>query len=196
MPITFSTNWNAVRQRIKRIPKIANGVADMQRSRDADDLISTWRNGLANNSFNLAPLKPATRARKARLGYRYPASPLYGLGLEGAKTYIKGMRKFKTRRGYTVHMIKGKHHKSDLPLSALFVVHEYGATIKTKGGKIIKIPARPAMQKAYTRVLNRLKAKDPAKEFKLAINQFIKQGRQDLIKKIESRAKEAEARNA
>jgi hypothetical protein len=194
--ITFSTNWSAVKQRIRKIPKIAEGVADMQRSRDADELIAIWRTGLINNSFSLIPLKPDTRARKARLGYRYPSSPLYGLGLEGSKTYIKGMRKFKTKRGYTVHMINGKHHQSKLPLSALFVVHEYGATIKAHNGKLIVIPARPAMQKSYTRLLNRLKANDPTIEFTKAVNQYIAEGRHDLINKITSRAKEAEARNA
>lgn len=196
MAIQFSTNWHAVKQRIRKIPKIAEGTADMQRSRDADELIAIWRNGLINNSFALTPLKPETRARKTRLGYRYPSSPLYGLGLEGTKTYIKGMRKFKTKHGYTVHMIHGKHHKSKLPLNALFIVHEYGADIKTTSGKIIHIPARPAMQKSYARLLNRLKAKDPSLEFSLAVNEYIKTGRTALIKKIEQRAKEAEARNA
>jgi hypothetical protein len=194
--ITFSTNWSAVKQRIRRIPKIAEGIADMQRSRDADELISIWRNGLINNSFSLVPLKPDTKARKARLGYRYPSSPLYGLGLEGSKTYIKGMRKYKTKRGYTVHMINGKHHKSKLPLSALFVVHEYGTTIEKRDGTIIQIPARSAMHKAYAKLLRKLKAKDPSIEFKLAINQYIKTSNQALIKKINDRAKEAEARNA
>lgn len=194
MPITFSTNWNAVKQRIRKIPKIAEGVADMQRSRDADDLIAIWRNGLINNTFSLIPLKPATIAKKAKLGYRYPSSPLYGLGLEGTKTYIKGMRKFKTKRGYTVHMINGKHHESKLPLNALFIVHEYGTTI-TRNGKMIRIPARPAMQKSYDVLLRRLKVNDPTIEFGLAVDQFIKTGRVDLIKKILARAKKAEAQN-
>jgi len=194
MPITFSTNWNATRQRIRKIPKIAEGVADMQRSRDADDLIAIWRNGLINNTFSLIPLKPDTRAKKARLGYRYPDSPLYGLGLEGSKTYIKGMRKFKTKRGYTVHMIKGKHHESKLPLNALFIVHEYGATI-TRNGKTFRIPARPAMQKSYDVLLRRLKANDPTIEFKQAVSQYMTTGRQELIKKITERAKKAEAQN-
>lgn len=193
--IQFSTNWNAVRQRIRKIPKIAEGVASMQRARDADELITLWRNGLINNTFSLIPIRPETRAKKARLGYRYPDSPLYGLGLEGSRTYIKGMRKFKTKRGYVVKMVKGKHHESKLPLSALFVVHEYGTTIRARNGRIIVIPARPAMQKAYASLLRRLRAKDPAIEFKLAVSQFMKTGRQELIKKIETRAKEAEARN-
>lgn len=193
--IQFSTNWSAVKQRIRRIPKIAEGVADMQRSRDADDLIAIWRNGLINNTFSLIPLKPNTRSRKAKLGYRYPSSPLYGLGLEGSKTYIKGMRKYKTKRGYIVKMMNSKHHKSKLPLSALFIVHEYGATIKASNGRIIRIPARPAMQKSYDVLLRRLRSNDPSIEFKLAVSQFMKTGRQDLIKKIVSRAKEAEARN-
>lgn len=194
--IQFSTNWAAVKQRIRKIPTIAEGVAAMQRARDADDLIATWRAGLTGNTFRLVPLKQKTVDRKIALSYRYPTHPLYGLGLEGSYTYIKGMRKFRTKNGFVVRMIDGKHHTSKLSLASLFVVHEYGATIMSSSGRPIIIPARPAMQKAYTRVLNRLKAQDPSLEFRLAINQFILTGRRDLMQKIAERAREAEARNA
>lgn len=195
--ITFSTNWNAVKQRIRKIPtmKIAEGIADTQRKRDANELVDIWRDGLQHNSLNLQSLKFKTIGRKRSLGYRYPSSPLYGLGMEGTKTYIKGMRVWKTAKGYTVHMIDGKHHDSKISLASLFVVHEYGTTINSNG-KVIVIPARPAMQKAYARLLRRLKDRDPSLEFSRAINQYIREGKKDLIDKIKARAAEAEARNA
>lgn len=191
MGITFSTKWTAVRQRVRRLPKIAEGVADAQRKRDAHELVSRWRFGIENNTLGLEKLRPLTRARKVRLGYRRPSSPLYGLGLEGARTYIKGMRVFRKRRGYSVRMINGRHHKSKLPLSALFVVHEYGATTR----KGVRIPPRPAMQKAYAQVLRRLKSNDPAKEFGAAVNEYIRTGKRKLADIIARRAAEAEARN-
>lgn len=194
--ITFSTNWNAVKQRIKKIPqmKVAEGIADMQRKRDANELVNIWRDGLQKNSLGLQSLKFKTIARKRSLAYRYPSSPLYGLGMEGTKTYIKGMRAWKTAKGYTVHMIDGKHHGSKISLASLFIVHEYGTTINSNG-KVIVIPARPAMQKAYARLLRRLKDRDPSLEFSRAINQYIREGKSDLIDKIKERAAEAEARN-
>lgn len=195
MGVVFSSNWNAVRQRIRRLPRLVDGVADAQRKRDAHELVTLWRSGIKDRKIYLVPLVPATIRRKRRIGYSKPETPLYGLGLDGPRTYIKGMRVFRTKRGYVVRMIDGRHHKSKLSLSSLFTVHEYGTTIKTKGGAIIRIPPRPAMQRAYESLLRSISARDPKAELVAAAEEFIQTGRESLSQRVHSRARAAEARN-
>lgn len=192
--IKFSQNWGAVRKRIKKIPAFAHGVADTIRKGDANKLIAYWRAGIMGNTLGLFALKPETVARKLARGYTHPYSPLYGLGFEGSKTYIKGMRVFKTSTGYRVQMVNASHHESDLPLKALFVVHEYGTTIR-RGDRIIRIPARPAMTKSYEKLMLELRRQDPSKEFKKACNEFLNTGRSSTAQTIASRASAMEAQN-
>lgn len=192
--VQFSKNWEAVRSRIRRLPQFAEGVADSQRKRDAENLISYWRSGLRENSLHLVPLKAETVARKIRRGYAMPASPLYGLGLEGTRTYIKGMRKFRTGKGYRVQMVNARHHESKLSLKSLFIVHEYGTTIR-RGDKIIRIPARPAMQAAYTKVMAEIKSNDPSVELRRAAGEYVAKGHSATAEAVRRRAQAAEARN-
>lgn len=182
MGILYTAKYFAMKRRMRAIPKMAEDLVRAQRKRDAHKLIEIWRDGLLRNTFRLAPLKQQTRNRKKKLNYRRPASPLYGLGLEGAYTYIKGMRLFKTAKGYIVKMTKSKHHDSNLTNYDLFIVHEYGAKIKTKSGHIINIPARPAFNKSYEKLLRLMKGNE--KEFNKAINQYILNNKQDLMQKI------------
>jgi hypothetical protein len=193
--VKFSQNWDAVRKRIKALPRFAQGVADMQRKRDAQKLISYWRSGIMGNTLGLFALSPQTVARKMANGYAHPNSPLYGLGLEGSRTYIKGMRAFKTSRGYTVKMINGRHHSSKLSLASLFIVHEYGTTIRGAGGKIIRIPARPAMTKAYQKVIREISRADDSRDLKKACTEYLKSASSGTAKTIQSRANAAEGRN-
>lgn len=192
--VQFSQKWDAVRKRIKKIPRFAHGVADTIRKGDANKLVAYWRAGIMGNTLGLFALKPETVARKMAKGYTNPYSPLYGLGFEGAKTYIKGMRVFKTSTGYRVQMINGKHHESELSLRSLFIVHEYGTTIR-RGDRIIRIPARPAMTKSYEKLMLELRRKDPSKEFKKACNEFLNTGRSSTAQAIESRSRAMEAQN-
>jgi len=190
----FSSNWNAVRQRIRRLPQFAEGVASSSRKRDAHNLVSYWRTGLRSNSLGLAPLKPRTVQRKSAMNFAKPNSPLYGLGLEGVRTYIKGLRVFKTSRGFVVRMIDGRHHSSKLSLKSLFIVHEYGTTIN-RNGTIIRIPPRPAFLKSYQKVMNDIYSRDPSLELRKATMEFLRTGFSGTAKAIESRARAAEARN-
>jgi hypothetical protein len=167
--MTYSQNVKAVQARIKRLPRIYKDKIESMRKRDANDFIAYWRSGLLNNEFKLTPLADSTIARKIRLAYAKPQNPLYGLGFEGAHTYIKGMRIFRTKEGYVVRMT-GKHHDSKIDNHGLLLIHEYGCTYKDGH----RLPARPAMHEAYKRVLKDIKKRDSA--MTRSINRYLRSG--------------------
>ena len=167
--MTYSQKTSAIKARIKRLPRIYKDRIDTMRKRDANDFISYWRSGLLNNEFKLTPLADSTIQRKIRLAYAKPQNPLYGLGLEGSYTYIKGMRIFRTADGYVVRMT-GKHHDSKIDNHGLLLIHEYGCTLKNGS----RLPARPAMHEAYKRVLKDIKKRDNTMAGK--INAYLRSG--------------------
>ena len=167
--MTYSQKTSAIKARIRRLPKIYEDRIKTMRKRDVNDFISYWRSGILNNEFKLTPLADSTIQRKIRLGMSRPQNPLYGLGFEGAYTYIKGMRIFRTDKGYVVRMT-GKHHDSKVDNHTLLLIHEYGCTLKNGG----RIPARPAMHEAYKRVLEDIKKRDSAMMSK--INAYLRSG--------------------
>ncbi|MBD5584146.1 MAG: hypothetical protein HDQ88_03620 [Clostridia bacterium] len=161
----YSDRVAAVNARIKRLPRLYEDYIKSSRDRDADKYIGYWKSGILNNEYKLTPLKPETVVRKMKQGCARPTSPLYGLGLEGAHTFIKGMRKFRTSEGYVVRMT-GKHHDSEIDNHALLLIHEYG---------LGNNPKRPAMHKSYARVLEDIKRDDRA--MVKTINQYIRNGK-------------------
>lgn len=167
--MTYSQKTSAIKARIKRLPKIYKDKIDTMRKRDANDFIAYWRSGILNNEFKLTPLADSTVARKIRLGMARPQNPLYGLGFEGAHTYIKGMRVFRTANGYVVCMT-GKHHDSKIDNHGLLLIHEYGCVLNHGG----RLPARPAMHEAYKKVLKDIKKRDGAMAGK--INEYLRSG--------------------
>ena len=167
--MTYSQKTSAIKARMKRLPKIYKDYIYTARKRDANDFISYWKSGLLNNEFKLTPLADRTIQYKIQLAYAKPQNPLYGLGLEGAHTYIKGMRIFRTAKGYVARMT-GKHHDSKIDNHGLLLIHEYGCTLKNGS----RIPARPAMHEAYKRVLKDIKKRDSAMMSK--INAYLRSG--------------------
>lgn len=165
----YSQKTSAIKARLKRLPKIYMNHMKSARKRDANDYISYWKSGILNNEFKLTPLADSTIKRKIRLNMAKPQNPLYGLGLEGAHTYIKGMRVFRTKDGYVVRMT-GKHHDSTIDNRGLLLIHEYGCILKNGS----RIPARPAMHEAYKRVLKDIKKRDSAMVNK--INAYLRSG--------------------
>lgn len=177
--MTYNNSVSAVQQRIRRLPKLLGEVTDTMRKNDAQHMIAYWKSGILNGEFKLTPLSSATVAKKIRLGYSKPQNPLYGLGMDGAYTYIKGLRMFKTKNGYVVRMT-GKHHDSKIDNEGLLMIHEYGCNLKHG-----RIPARPALHMAYNKVLKEIAERDPA--LLEAINAYLKTGNEDLIRKIKGR---------
>lgn len=153
----YSQNVEAVKQRVRRLPKLYQDYISTARKRDGHDFIKYWQSGLLNNEFKLTPLDPKTIKRKIRMGYSRPQNPLYGLGLDGSYTYIKGMRLFRTSKGYVVRMT-GRHHDSKIDNHGLLMIHEYGCVLRNGG----RIPPRPVMQKAYEKVLSDISKRDQA----------------------------------
>lgn len=166
----YSQRTEVVKARIRRLPKIFHDKITSARKRDAKDFIAYWRSGILNNEFKLTELADETIAKKIRLGYSRPQNPLYGLGLEGSYTYIKGMRAFRTDAGYVVRMV-GRHHDSKVDNHTLLLIHEYGCPLKNGG----RIPPRPAMHEAYKRVLKDIRKRDSA--MAKSINRYIRSGK-------------------
>ena len=166
----YSNTPSAIKQRINRLPLLMKDHMDSRRKRDAKDLIRYFQSGLLNNEFKLTPLSPRTIEEKIRLGVSKPSNPLYRLGFDGAYTYVKGLKYFKTTDGYVVRMV-GKHHDSKIDNHGLLMIHEYGCTLKNGG----KIPARPALHRAYERVLQDIRKRDGA--LRKSIGDYLRTGK-------------------
>jgi hypothetical protein len=134
---------------------------DASLKKDAENFIKNFREGIQNNSFGLEPLQPDTIRGKKRRGYKRPTSPLYGLGLEGARTYTSNIRIYKIKNGWRVNILDVKHHRANVSIKTLFNVHEKGAVIDT-GKAVIRIPARPAFRRAYEKTLADRKGNEPS----------------------------------
>jgi hypothetical protein len=176
----LSDTADAIRKRIKALPRLVEGAMLAIRTRDANAMILNWRNGIVSKSFGLAPLKPKTIARKARMGYSAPSTPLYALGFEGPWTYIKALRKYRTKRGWSVRFSARKHH-SGMSEEELFELMEYGFN---------KCPPRPAFTKAYIQTMKGMK--DSSEEVLAAAWEFIESGKRQALAKIQARANESE----
>jgi DNA-binding cell septation regulator SpoVG len=186
MTVKFSLSFKAKQARIARLPKLVEDTLHSATKGHAVELIQEFQKGLRNNSFGLTPLKEATIEGKIRNGYSKPDNPLYGLGDRSDKSYVNMMRIRKLKNGYRVQPSKGKHHKSGLALRDLFVVHEYGCTIVTKTGVLIRIPPRPAMFKAYERMMHNMQRdkRETSRNVKKAIGQYISTGKENLFQKM------------
>lgn len=166
----YSQNVEAVRQRVRRLPQLYKDYVSTARKRDAKDLIAYWRSGLLNNEYKLTPLSQSTIDRKIRLGYTRPQNPLYGLGMDGSHTYIKGLRLFRTSKGYVVRMT-GRHHDSKIDNLGLLRIHENGCILRNGG----RLPPRPVLKESYRRVLQDIKERDSAMADR--INEYLRSGR-------------------
>jgi hypothetical protein len=189
--IKFSKKYKAVQARIKRLPQLIEDTAKVLRKGDAYDLVMYWRNGIKNKSLRLASLKNTTIRRKKYLGYTKPSTPLYGAGDEAKDTYIKGMRVFPLKKGWAVKMMHRRHGDDKVYLDQLFNVHEYGAIINN-GKAIIRIPSRPAMHRAYERVLKGIKRRDQNDTIMRVCEEYLLTTRKDLYKRIKEKAEKWE----
>jgi len=185
----FSSSYKAKMARIKRLPELAESVMMGKLKRDATNLIEEFQKGIKQNNFGLQKLQKATIDGKLKMKYDKPETPLYGLGDRSEKSYINMMRIRKIKNGYKVYPSWAKHHKSQLALRDLFIVHEYGTTISMPNGSIVRIPPRPAMFKAYQRMMikQRRDKRETSQEVKTAMTEYINTGKKILIDKIEKR---------
>jgi hypothetical protein len=165
-------NTEAVKKRIQRLPKKIEDAIETSSKKDALRFIKHYREGVRDNALGLAPLRPETIKRKRSVGYSSPDSPLYGLGMDGTRTYTSSVRPYKTKKGWRVNVLNVRHHQADTTVKRLFHVHEYGAVIQTRRG-VIRIPARPAFKRAYEKTLAERSAADPSRKVKDIISGII-----------------------
>lgn len=187
--IKFSENFEAKRKRIQRLPRIVEDAMWSNAKKHATELIEEFKKGIKSNNLGLKKLQQVSITSKKKLGYDKPTTPLYGAGDRTGKSYINMLRIRKIKNGYKVYPSWARHHKSNLKLRDLFIVHEYGCTITMANGVIVRIPPRPALFKAYQRMSGKMKrsGQETSKEVKKAMAQFVKDGNNDLFKKITAR---------
>ena len=173
--VKYSTNFDAVRMRIKRLPELAEEMALATVKKDAVSFIKLFKQGIRDKKFNLIALRPETIRRKMRQGLSQPSSPLYGSGDDEKNSYINTLRLRRLRKGWKVYRSNAKHHDADITLKHLMAIHEAGALIK-RGDAIIRIPPRPTFKKAFNWMLKEKSRQENVAEAKRAINIYIKTG--------------------
>lgn len=177
----------AKQRRIKHLPRYMESAFYSTAKGRARDFIKYWQRMIRTDALGVRRLKVRTMKNKMKAGYKRPLVPLYGLGDEDPYTYINMMRLYAMKNGYRVAPGRKGHHKSGLKLKDLFVVHEFGCTIRNGFGRgiHIRIPARPTFFLSYESFL--MKEAKKHKEVMYAARQFVKTGRTELFRKIRSR---------
>ena len=173
--LRFSDNYEAVKSRIRRLPKFVEDSVDTFTKKDAAGVIEAFQDGIREDSFGFERLKPETIEAKRRKGFTQPATPLYGEGDTNPKSYINMFRIRRLRNGYRVYARWAKH-RSGLPLRDLFIVHERGMLISGKGGAVIRIPPRPAFNRAFARYLERRMAAENVEKVQQAMIRYVETG--------------------
>lgn len=183
----FSNSFQAKKARIQKLPQLIDDTMMGHLKGSATGIVEEFKKGIRLNNMGLQKLKDATIAGKIRNNYPKPETPLYGLGDREERSYINMMRIKKLKNGYKVYPSKAKHHKSNLKLSDLFKIHEYGCTMNLKNGTTVRIPPRPAFFKAYERQMLKMRKdkKETSRDVKKAITEFINTAKRDLLYEIE-----------
>lgn len=201
----FSTNFQAVKSRIKRLPKLVSETADTIAKKDAVAVIEAFREGIKQNTFNLKPLLEVSRQNKIKQGYSRPSNPLYGKGEDDDRSYINVLKIRKIKNGYRIFLSWKKHHSGNISLRLLFFIHEKGAIIRVTEKmrvflhvvgihlktttNLIRIPPRPTFRKAFNRALRRKARQENVDAVKKAILQIIKTGNSSGFNKIKGNFK-------
>lgn len=189
MPLKKSSEFEAKRSRVRRLPVIIQPLFDAILKKDAVGVIKTFQNGIREKQFRLARLKPDTIKAKRRKGSPKPDTPLYDRGDEEENSYINMWRLVKMKRGWRVRPRDAKHHSRRIKLKDLFKVHEEGAVIDT-GKAVVTIPARPAWKKAQQKYLKKRLEDEPSEEVRKAIRAVIREGSAKPVKRFVSKTKQ------
>ena len=189
--VKYSKNYWAVRKRIQRLPKAFPDYLKAVVKKDIIEINKLFHDGIKFDRLGLEELKENTIYNKMSKNYSKPKSPLYGAGDdETPKSYSSMMNIIKLKNAWKLVPSRRKHHSGNLSLKQLFEIHENGATIKRetkKGVRFIKIPPRPALLFAYQKWLGqkRKSKKEPSKEVKKALLEYIKTGQQKHLEILE-----------
>lgn len=195
----FSKHYEAVRSRVRRLPKLMIKQMEAHARKDANAVIKEFRDGISNDGLMLRRLRPLTIESKTRRGLGEPTFPLYALGLGNSRSYVNMLHVKKVGdRMYVVRPRPGYHHgkrwpgdqaKKQIKLKDLFDVHEYGAVINNAFGRgiVVRIPPRPALRFAYKKYIRRRAREDPAVAVRVAIAKYIRAGDTVALKRIEAK---------
>lgn len=190
--VKFSNEFKAKERRIKMMPKLTEKMLYGIYKRDSVGIIKEYQNGIRMQSFGLERLKPGTIRQKQLKGLWKPTTPLYAWGDDHKKSLINCLRIRKLKNGWKIVPSKGMHHNKaggkPITLEFLHIIHEYGALIpgkKKQTSKLkralgikfetIRIPPRPALNRAYRIHLKKLKNRwqETSRTVKKAIAQYI-----------------------
>ena len=184
--LKFSTNYEAVKSRIRRLPQFIENSADTFTKKDAVGVIEAFQDGIRNGDFNFEGLKDPTITAKRRKGYAQPETPLYGEGDDDKNSYINMFRVRKIKKGYRVYARWARHH-SGLSLRDLFLIHERGMLIAGANGVVIRIPPRPAFNRAFMRYLEKRIAEENVEKVRTVMIEYLRTGVeakfQDIMRK-------------
>lgn len=177
--VQFSSHFEAMRSRMRRLPKLMDAELEASALRDAEELIRLFKDGIKKSEYQIKALKPATIEAKTRKNYPSPETPLYGTARRKNR-YNNMLEIIKRERRYIVRPRKEKHWHASIGLDVMFDVHEYGATINGKapdGSSVrIRIPPRPVFRLAYNRFLREKLKHDDSAMLREKIVQYIKRG--------------------
>ena len=184
----FSTTYDAKRKRVERLPVLAEKYMSSRTKRDAYGVVEEFRQGIIKNNFKLQRLAESTIRSKRTRGYSRPNAPLYGLGTDSDRSYLNMMRVAKLKSGYKVQPSRGNHHSGRITLRKLYLVHEFGTTIRQKR-RLIHIPPRPAFAKAFKRYIRRRRKMEPSPDVRAIMTEYINSGRQSKGRKFQNEVK-------
>ena len=186
--VVFSSSFEAKRSRIRRISKLIDDTVLAYAKRDAMKLMKNFHDGIKQNSFRLKRLEDGTIARKRSMAMEKPNVPLYGAGDSKKKnSFVNMLRMRRIKAGYKVFASNAKHHSADLKLKDILDVHEKGRII-SRGDALIRIPPRPAFEKAFKRTLKQRRLLEDATDMRKAFTLFINAGSNADIKAIQTKA--------
>jgi hypothetical protein len=186
MKAKTTSKFEKKRQRLLAVKDYMKGMVDSMLKREAVIYIKMFQDGIKNRQFRVAPLKPGTIKQKTKMGYPQPSTPLYGKGFGDDRSYINVLKIKKLKKGYKIYPSAQRHHKSELTLKELLIIHEKGATIKPKNGDAFKIPPRPILKKTddlFKAKVLKLREKE-YKGFRDAIKNYVRNNKIAGINKI------------
>lgn len=184
LKVKYSSNAEAIRARIRRLPEIYLKTIDGSLKADAFGMEKTFREGISKRLFRLQALSPVTIKKKIEDGFSKPRTPLYGKGESNMRTYLNMLAIGRIKNGWRVRVKPGMHWSGEWTLKELFKIHEFGATIISSEG-VQRIPPRPAFNRAFNKWLRKKKKIDTSDRIRIAINELIRNGKSSLQKRIE-----------
>jgi hypothetical protein len=175
--IKFTQQYKDKIKRIKKAPGITKRYIDSMLHELATEYIEIFQDGVRKNKFHLEKLKPATIAAKKIKGYKKPRTPLYGKGDDHNKSLINALLIKKIKDGWSVYARWSKHHEANMQIRQLLYLHENGCIIK-RGTTMIRIPPRPALKLAYSKLMRDFNKGQEAKKIKELLTTYIQTGKE------------------